>query len=98
MFTNTPTLLSNYDIIKIAPAAGSSRPVMAASDRYSFVPTLTVVDALRDIGWFPIDVKQSYPRLDDRIVYRNILSGSPTGSRQLLIMSVLIFCCGTLTI
>jgi Domain of unknown function (DUF932) len=71
--SKTPKLLSNDDVIALAPATGSSGPVQQASERYSFVPTLTVIDALRDIGWFPIDVKQSKPRLDDHLDFQKHL-------------------------
>ena len=70
MTANTPTLLTNDRIIDLAPAAGSFEPVAKASARYSFVPTLTVVDALRDVGWFPITAEQSNARLDDRLGFQ----------------------------
>ncbi len=73
MTIQNPTLLTNEDIINIAPAAGSTGPVTKASEKYSFVPTLTVVDALRDVDWFPIDVKQSKPRMDDRVSFQKHL-------------------------
>lgn len=65
-----PTLLTNDRIIDLAPAAGSFEPVATASARYAFVPTLTVVDALRDVGWFPITAEQSNARLDDRLGFQ----------------------------
>ena len=65
-----PTLLTNDNIISIAPAAGSYSPVAKASARYSFVPTLTVVDALRDVGWFPISAEQSNARLEERFGFQ----------------------------
>jgi Domain of unknown function (DUF932) len=61
-----PTTLTNDAIITLAPAAGSFEPVAKASNRYSFVPTLTVVDALREVGWFPIAAEQSNARLEAR--------------------------------
>ena len=66
MTTAIPTTLTNDNIITLAPAAGSFEPVAKASSRYSFVPTLTVVDALRDVGWFPITAEQSNARLETR--------------------------------
>jgi len=65
-----PTLLTNDNIISIAPAAGSYSPVAKASARYSFVPTLTVVDALRDVGWFPISAEQSNARLEEKFGFQ----------------------------
>jgi hypothetical protein len=43
-----PTPLTNDQIITFAPAAGSFEPIDGVSQRYSFVPTLTAVDLLRD--------------------------------------------------
>ena len=67
---STPTFLTNDKIIDFAPAAGSFEPVATASARYSFIPTLTVVDALRDVGWFPITAEQSNARLDNRLGFQ----------------------------
>lgn len=70
MATAIPTTLTNNNIISLAPAAGSFQPVAKASSRYSFVPTLTVIDALRDVGWFPISAEQSSARLEDRFGFQ----------------------------
>lgn len=59
IITEKTPFLTNAQVLAKAPAAGAHAPVDAASNRYSFVPTITVVDALRDIGWFPIEVNQS---------------------------------------
>jgi hypothetical protein len=67
---STRTFLTNDKIIDFAPAAGSFEPVATASARYSFIPTLTVVDALRDVGWFPITAEQSNARLDNRLGFQ----------------------------
>jgi len=57
-----PTILTNDEIVERASAAGSLQPVSDVSSRYSFVPTLTAVDLLRDIGWTPIHAEQSRVR------------------------------------
>ena len=54
--------LDNNQIVASAPAAGSFEPMDGVSARYSFVPTLTAVDLLRDAGWFPIHAEQSSVR------------------------------------
>ena len=61
-----PKTLTNDQIINLAPAAGSLKPVDGVSNRYSFVPTLTAVDLLRDTGWFPIHAEQSGVRKIER--------------------------------
>jgi hypothetical protein len=70
MTTAIPTTLTNDNIISLAPAAGSFQPVAKASSRYSFVPSLTVVDALRDVGWFPISAEQSSARQEERFGFQ----------------------------
>ena len=66
----TITPLINDDIIALAPAAGAFEPVATASSRYSFVPTLSMVDALRDVGWFPIAAEQSCARHEERFGFQ----------------------------
>jgi hypothetical protein len=65
--------LNNDQIISSAPAAGSFEPMDGVSDRYSFVPTLTAVDLLRDAGWFPIHAEQSSVRNVKREGYQRHL-------------------------
>jgi len=65
--------LTNDQIVELAPAAGSFEPIDGVSARYSFVPTLTTVDLLRDAGWFPIKAEQSAVRKIDREGYQRHL-------------------------
>ncbi len=69
----TPTSLTNGHILSLAPAAGSLEPIHGVSSRYSFVPTLTAVDLLRDAGWFPIHAEQSSVRNINREGYQRHL-------------------------
>lgn len=50
--------LSNSQLLGLAPAIFADQPIAEVSDRYHFVPTIQVVDGLRDAGWFPVDAKQ----------------------------------------
>lgn len=75
-----PTILTNDQIVSLAPAAGSFAPIDGVSSRYSFVPTLTAVDLLRDAGWFPIHAEQSGVRLAEREGYqRHLIRFSKNG-------------------
>ena len=65
-----PTPLTNDQIVNIAPAAGSLQPINGVSERYSFVPTLTAIDLLRDSGWFPVHAQQSSVRNAEREGYQ----------------------------
>jgi len=71
MTTFTP--LNNDQIVTLAPAAGSLAPIDGVSSRYSFVPTLTAIDLLRDAGWLPISAEQSAVRNVDREGYQRHL-------------------------
>jgi hypothetical protein len=68
-----PLILTNDNILSLAPAAGSIQPINGVSSRYSFVPTLTAVDLLRDAGWFPIHAEQSTVRNAEREGYQRHL-------------------------
>ena len=68
-----PTSLTNDQIVTFAPAAGSFEPIDGVSARYSFVPTLTAVDLLRDAGWFPVHAEQSAVRSAKREGYQRHL-------------------------
>lgn len=57
--TNTNNPLTNDQLIQIAPSIGATSPIKSVSDKYTFVPTLSIIDALRDVGWFPIEARQS---------------------------------------
>ncbi len=70
MYTDIPALLTNTDIVTLAPAAGSQKPIRKASERYSFVSTLSVVDSLREVGWFPINAEQSRAFVEKRFGYQ----------------------------
>jgi|GEM_PF-2475579 len=70
---NAIKTLTNDNIITFAPAAGSLAPIGTVSSRYSFVPTLTAVDLLREAGWFPIHAEQSIVRKTEREGYQRHL-------------------------
>jgi len=57
--------LSNDQLLSVAPAIFAENPYQEVSDRYVFVPTIDVVDALRDNGWFPINASQSNSRREN---------------------------------
>lgn len=67
------SILSNDAIIEMAPAAGAIEPIAGVSARYSFVPTVTAIDLLRDVGWQPISASQSGVRKSERAGYQKHL-------------------------
>lgn len=58
--------LSNEQILKYAPAVGADQPFSKVSDKYSFIPTINVVNILRDQGWVPVQAKQAKVRIEEK--------------------------------
>lgn len=57
--TQTSThALTNHEIMVNAPSVFAEAPHHEVSDRYGFVPTINIVDALRNEGWYPVDATQ----------------------------------------
>jgi hypothetical protein len=58
---NSP--LSNEQIQRLAPSAFAGQPYEKQSDRYAFIPTSSVIDAMRDNGYLPTEASQSRTRI-----------------------------------
>ncbi len=71
--TRNISILSNNDIIEMAPAAGAWEPMKGVSSKYSFVPTVKAIDLLREVGWQPIFASQSGVRKSKREGYQKHL-------------------------
>jgi len=71
--TRNISILSNDDIIEMAPAAGAWEPIEGVSSKYSFVPTVKAIDLLREVGWQPIFASQSGVRKSERDGYQKHL-------------------------
>jgi hypothetical protein len=56
------SILTHDRLHKIAPAVFASQPDEGVSDRYGFVPTIEVVDALKNQGWYPVRAMQTLVR------------------------------------
>ena len=54
--------LSNDQIMATAPSVFATAPHHEVSDRYGFMPTIKVVNALRNEGWMPVDATQKNVR------------------------------------
>ena len=52
-------VLSNEEILKVAPSVFAENPNQKVSDKYRFLPTIKVVDALRDMGYGVVRAEQS---------------------------------------
>ena len=66
MFHSNPisqsVALSNEDLQNLAPSIFASQPVADVSDRYSFLPTSSILDGMRDHGWMPVRAEQQHVR------------------------------------
>ena len=54
--------LNNDQIMASAPSVFATAPHHEVSDRYGFMPTIKVVNALRSEGWMPVDATQKNVR------------------------------------
>jgi uncharacterized protein DUF932 len=66
MYANTSLELDNNRLLAIAPSIFATAPVEGVSDRYSFLPTASILDGMRDNGWFPVSAREQGIRLDAR--------------------------------
>lgn len=53
---------TNDQLARYAPAVAATEAHDSRSKRYGFLNTLSIVDALRDAGWFPVDYQIGNPR------------------------------------
>lgn len=58
--------LSNEQIQRIAPSAFAVTPYHAQSSRYAFIPTVNVIDGMRNAGFLPVMAGQSRTRIEDK--------------------------------
>lgn len=54
--TATTHAISDAGLARVAPAIFAQEPDFEVSDRYAFVPTIDIVNELREAGWFPSQV------------------------------------------
>ena len=57
------TAMTNDQIRAITPSVFATEPWERVSDKYAFIPTIEVVDALREEGFFPTQAMQSKTRI-----------------------------------
>ena len=55
--------LTNDQLQKFAPSAFAGQAYDAMSDRYSFIPTIEIIEGMRDAGFVPVAARQSRSRL-----------------------------------
>jgi hypothetical protein len=65
--------LSREALMSVAPSAYAEKAYTGTSDRYSFFPTDTVVEALRETGWAPVIAQEQRARAQDRFGFQKHL-------------------------
>jgi hypothetical protein len=62
MFHSNPSTqsvaLNNEQLQSIAPSIFASQPVADVSERYSFLPTASILEGKRDHGWLPVRAEE----------------------------------------
>ena len=62
-------VLSNDYIRRVTPSVFAECPYGAMSHRYRMVPTIEVVETLRDRGFYPVKVAQSRSRIEGKAAF-----------------------------
>jgi hypothetical protein len=65
--------LSREELTRHVPAAYAEKAHAGTSHRYSFFPTSTVVEALRESGWAPVIAQEQRARAEDRFGFQKHL-------------------------
>jgi hypothetical protein len=63
MMISKSGVISRSDLRRIAPSVFATEPWHKMSDRYGFIPTIDVVDALADRGFLPVRAQQGRSRI-----------------------------------
>lgn len=58
--------LTNEDLSRLTPSVFALEPWQEQSKNYRFIPTINVVDALRDSGFYPVRAMQSNSRIEGK--------------------------------
>jgi hypothetical protein len=59
-------ILNNYDMQRLAPSIFATQPWDRMSEKYKFIPTIAVIDAMRDNNFHPTHAMQSKTRIEGR--------------------------------
>src|SRR5258708_9090994 len=58
--------ISDEELLQLAPSIFASQPIEGVSDRYSFLPTSSILKGMRDNGWVPVRAEQQSVRTEAR--------------------------------
>jgi len=60
------TALNEENLRALAPSIFASGPIPGVSDKYTFVPTIRLVDGLREHDWVPVQAEEQRVRCENR--------------------------------
>lgn len=90
MLTRGNTVLSNDDLMRVAPSVFAAQPWEKMSDRYTFIPTIDIVNQMRSEGFQPVAALQSRTRIEGKqdftkhlIRFRDVRNGDAPAIRTL---------------
>jgi Domain of unknown function (DUF932) len=58
--------ISNDEMSRFAPSVFASQPIDGVSDRYSFLPTSSMLNGMRENGWVPVRAQEQSIRTEAR--------------------------------
>jgi Domain of unknown function (DUF932) len=58
--------ISDQELNALAPSVFASQPIAGVSDRYSFLPTSSILNGMRENGWVPVRAEQQSVRTEAR--------------------------------
>src|SRR5258707_9809067 len=67
--------ISDDEMRRFAPSVFASQPIEGVSERYSFLPTSSILNGMRENGWVPVAHKSRAFELKHGAASRNTLSG-----------------------
>jgi Domain of unknown function (DUF932) len=84
------TAMTNDQLMRVAPSIFATEPWEKMSDRYTFIPTIQVVERMRGEGFVPMKATQSRTRIEGKgeftrhqIRFRDVRSGMEPVARHL---------------
>jgi hypothetical protein len=64
--TRGTVAISDEELHQLAPSVFASQPIEGVSDRYSFLPTSSILKGMRENGWVPVRAEQQSVRTEAR--------------------------------
>jgi hypothetical protein len=65
--------ISDEQLNALAPSVFASQPIAGVSDRYSFLPTSSILNGMRENGWVPVRAEQQSVRTEARLGFQKHL-------------------------